>query len=193
MTRKFWNKPVVRMSEGWLRTGGILMAIVIAGAIFDLAPVSRAWAASDETATTRKSITIPAVDARRGRRLFVSRGCVICHAVRGVGGTAAPALDADPSSRSIDLMGFVARMWQGAPAMLELQAVELGYQILLTSQEMADLAAFSGDAAAQDGFSAEEVPEPMRDWMLDEPYWENEGWPDDLPEEFPEMDDDTNL
>ena len=34
-------------------------------------------------------------DAANGRDLFVSKGCVICHAVNGVSGKAAPALDAD--------------------------------------------------------------------------------------------------
>ena len=144
---------------------------------------TKVWAAS----AAPKSITIPDVDPQRGRKLFVSRGCVICHSVQGVGGKAAPALDADPEAVSIDLLGFLSRMWQGAPAMLELQAVELGYQILLTPQEMADLAGFAGDASAQAGFSESDVPEPMRDWMLDEPYWETEGWPEDLPEEFPAL------
>ena len=176
------------------RLGSALLLAIGAGALLCVpVPGPSAQAAESETEAARPTVTIPTVDAMRGRQLFVTRGCVICHAVREVGGTAAPALDADPSVRSIDLMGFVAQMWQGAPAMLELQAVELGYQILLTAQEMADLAAFAGDAEAQATFNLEEVPEPMREWMLDEPYWENEGWPDDLPEEFPEMDDDTNL
>jgi mono/diheme cytochrome c family protein len=32
-------------------------------------------------------------DAARGRTLFVSKGCVVCHAINEVGGTSAPPLD----------------------------------------------------------------------------------------------------
>ena len=193
MTQIFRERLAVGKNGRAFRLGSFFAALTVATLVIGLASVKSSQAANDTPAAARKLVSIPSVDAQRGRRLFVTRGCVICHAVGGIGGEAAPSLDADPGARSIDLMGFVARMWQGAPAMLELQAVELGYQILLTSQEMADLAAFAGDADAQSGFSLEEVPEPMRDWMLDEPYWENEGWPDDLPEEFPEFEDDTKL
>lgn len=136
-----------------------------------------------------KVIVLPLIDPARGRRLFVAKGCVICHAVAGVGGKAAPALDADPQVRSIDVLDFAARMWRGAPAMLDLQAVELGYQIELSADEIAHLAGFAADVDAQASFSSEEIPEPMRDWMLDRPYWEEEGWPDGLPGEFPDLEE----
>jgi cytochrome c len=41
-------------------------------------------------------------DAAAGRDLFVVKGCVMCHAVNGVGGKAAPALDADTEMDAID-------------------------------------------------------------------------------------------
>lgn len=152
---------------------------------------SQLAAATGEAA--RPGILMPLVDPARGRRLFVTKGCVICHAVQGVGGLAAPALDAPEVATTIDILDFVARMWRGAPAMLDLQAVELGYQIELDGNEIADLAAFVADADTQAGFSEDEVPEPMRDWMLNLPYWEEDDWPEDLPEEFPEFEDETDL
>lgn len=126
----------------------------------------------------RPALIIPAQDGLEGRRLFVAKGCVLCHAVNGVGGKAGPALDAPAAGGAIDLLGFVARMWRGAAAMLELQKSGLGYQIELTPQEFADLATFAGSPAAQDSFSIDEVPEHLHPWMLEEPHWEEQNWPD---------------
>ncbi|RFB05090.1 c-type cytochrome [Parvularcula marina] len=107
-------------------------------------------------------------DARRGKSLFVSEGCVICHSVQGVGGRAAPGLDAVEWSRQEGAYDFAARMWAGAPIMSELQRLELGYQINLTGQDLADLTAFSRDEAVQGTFTIEDVPEDLRDWFLTE-------------------------
>ena len=125
-------------------------------------------------------IVLPAVDAARGRELFINKGCVVCHAVSGVGGMAAPALDAPEGVENVDLLDFVARMWRGATAMAELQAIELGYFIELSGEEIGHLAAFASDPAAQQGLTIEDVPEPMRDWFLDEPYWVEQDWPEGM-------------
>jgi cytochrome c553 len=37
---------------------------------------------------------MPSMDAANGRKLFAAKGCVVCHAVNGIGGQDAPALDA---------------------------------------------------------------------------------------------------
>lgn len=107
-------------------------------------------------------------DAEVGKSLFVSEGCVICHSVNGVGGRAAPGLDAREWPNDAGAFDFVARMWTGAPIMVELQRLELGYQINLTGQELADLSAFSRDEAVQATFTIDEVPEEIRDWFLSE-------------------------
>ncbi len=155
---------------------------------------------SQETVAGRNPISpramvLPLADAAHGRQLFVSKGCVICHSINGVGGQAAPALDAiqpedGEAAAAVDPLDFVARMWRGAPAMLELQAVELGYQIELSAEELADLAVFAGDAGAQAGFTMEDVPEPMWDWMLNEPYWVDDNWPEKLFEGYPNVEGD---
>ena len=116
------------------------------------------------------------LDSQAGRSLFVEKGCVICHAVNGVGGKAAPALDAQVGAPPVDPLDFSARMWRGAPAMIELQSVELGYTIDLTADEIANLAAFAADRAEQEKLTVEEVPEPMRGSFLDEQFWEAEDW-----------------
>lgn len=169
-------------------------ALLMSDAVTDRMPVYAASdskeASSDMKPASPQAIVLPLADAAHGRQLFVSKGCVICHSVNGVGGRAALALDAvaveqgDPVP-PVDPLDFVARMWRGAPAMLDLQAIELGYQIELTSEDLADLAVFASDAGAQSDFSLEDVPEPMWDWMLNEPYWEDENWPERLMDGYP--------
>lgn len=116
------------------------------------------------------------VNSANGRSLFVDKGCVICHSVNGVGGKAAPALDAAIGAPAIDPLDFAARMWRGAPAMIELQSIELGYTIYLTADEIADIAAFAGDIAEQKTLNLEDVPETLRSGFLDEQFWEVENW-----------------
>lgn len=117
-----------------------------------------------------------APNGERGRTLFVEKGCVLCHAVNGVGGKAAPALDAATEMDAVDPVGFAARMWRGAPAMIELQNLELGYVIWLEAQDLVDLAAFAADSHEQKRLTEADVPEPMRGLILDERYWETEDW-----------------
>lgn len=138
------------------------------------------------TLTNPSQIIFPMIDAERGRRLFVAKGCFLCHAVNSVGGIAAPALDAPYDIDQLDIMGFVARMWQGASAMLELQALELGYQIELSGDEIADLAAFASSPKVQQDFSMEEIPETLHDWILQKPYWKGDGWPETFEQEYNE-------
>lgn len=133
----------------------------------------------------RPSVVMPLIDPERGLQLFVSKGCVLCHAINDVGGKAAPALDAPEGSTIIDPLGFVSRMWRGASAMIELQSIELGYQIVLSADELADLAAFAANRSLQADFGENDIPEPMRYWTLDEPYWEGDEWPEELMEKGP--------
>jgi cytochrome c len=138
----------------------------------------------------RMSIVMPVVDAKRGRRLFVTKGCFICHSVNGVGSKVAPALNAEPTSKTIDVTGFSARMWRGAPIMFALQSMELGYRVNFTAAEIADLAAFTSDPRAQEGFSLEEIPELVRDWIVRDAWWKDPtdaDWRKILPKEFPDL------
>jgi len=111
-----------------------------------------------------------------GRQLFVEKGCVICHSVNGVGGKAAPPLDAKTEYDSVDPIEFASRMWRGAPAMVELQSLELGYTIWLEPQEMVDLAAFSANATEQKKLNRNDIDEGLADSFLNERFWDVEDW-----------------
>jgi cytochrome c len=140
-------------------------------AALGLAGAALAQTAGNTMAETRK-LVVPLASAEEGLKLFVGKGCVVCHAVNGVGGKAAPALDAETGSPYFDVFDFAARMWRGAPTMIVLQEMELGYQIELSGDDLAHLAAFASDAEVQSRFSENDIPEVIRDWMVDEVYQE---------------------
>jgi mono/diheme cytochrome c family protein len=78
--------------------------------------------------------------ADEGRRLFVEKRCIQCHAVRGEGGRVGPDLAERGLHRS--LTQFAAAMWNKAPAMLkEMQARGISVP-RLQAWEMADLVAY---------------------------------------------------
>lgn len=110
-------------------------------------------------------LVVPEMDPVEGRRLFASKGCVVCHSINGVGGTDAPNLDASTMAMPMDPFSFAAKMWQGAPAMIAMQETELGAQIQFTGQELADIIAFVHDPAEQKSFSEADIPENIKEHM----------------------------
>jgi cytochrome c len=115
-------------------------------------------------------ILLPLMDAQRGRLLFASKGCVLCHSINGAGGKLGPSLDASEERPYIDVLDFAARMWRGAFAMAEFQAIEIGYQIELEGDELGDLAAFIYGIEQQRTFSEDEIPDLIKEWIVEEPY-----------------------
>lgn len=113
-------------------------------------------------------------DPEKGKRRFVAMGCVVCHSVQGIGGRAAPPLDAMEFRGKEDPVDFAARMWRGAPIMVELQRLEIGYQIDLSGEDIRHLAAFANDKATQENFTMDDVPEGLRDLFLDQIYMETD-------------------
>src|SRR5215472_6846946 len=63
---------------------------------------------------------MPSMNSANGRKLFAAKGCVVCHAVNGIGGQDAPALDASTMPGMTNPFDFVANMWRGAPAMIDM-------------------------------------------------------------------------
>lgn len=176
----------MRQRYGWKQ-----LAVCLTLFFLPLTPTSEALA--EDTGSTSapanaglRELVLPIPDPARGRRLFVSKGCFVCHAVDGIGGMAAPALDAPEDIEQLNVLNFVARMWWGALAMLELQNLELGYEIQLDGSEIADLAAFAYSKEAQRGFSMEEIPELLQPLMIEEPYWMGGDWPEPFRREYDE-------
>ncbi|MES2145242.1 MAG: hypothetical protein V4516_13005 [Pseudomonadota bacterium] len=70
----------------------------------------------------------------------------------------AAALDASIMDNPMNPFDFFASMWLGSEAMVALQRDELGGQIELTGQEIADITAFVHDPDEQAKFSMADVP-----------------------------------
>ncbi|WP_292447830.1 c-type cytochrome [Mesorhizobium sp.] len=108
--------------------------------------------------TMGPGMMMPPMNSAHGRRLFAEKGCVVCHSVNGIGGEDAPALDAATMSKGMNPFDFVAKMWRGAPAMIEMQNDELGSQIEFTGDELEDIIAFVHDEAEQKKFTKADIP-----------------------------------
>ncbi len=111
-----------------------------------------------EEAHMEGGLMMPTMDAARGRELFVTKKCIVCHSVNNVGGLDAPPLDAEAMPGLMNPFEFAARMWRGAGAMIYLQQEELGGQIELTGQELADIIAFAHDPTEQKALSEADIP-----------------------------------
>ncbi len=107
-------------------------------------------------------LALPPMDSHRGHLLFMNKGCVVCHAVNGVGGDVGPPLNASDMPSPMNAFEFAARMWKGAPAMVVMQQEELGDFIKLTGQDLADLIAFVHDRNMQKTVSIDQVPKRWR-------------------------------
>jgi mono/diheme cytochrome c family protein len=82
----------------------------------------------------------PTEDPVAGARLFNAKGCVRCHAVNGVGGSAAPDLGRMARPRSF--YDLPAALWNHLPQMAPRLRSLPGEKPYLTPNEMSDLIAF---------------------------------------------------
>jgi hypothetical protein len=64
---------------------------------------------------------------------------------------------------------FAAKMWRGAGAMVAMQQDELGAQIELNGQELANIIAFVHDAEEQAKFSKADIPDDIAKMMENMP------------------------
>ncbi len=125
-----------------------------------------AWATDGEDAEhaepPRAMLLFPLMDPSRGRQLFASKGCAVCHSVNGVGGEDAAPLDFDPERGPINPFQIAADMWAHAAHMIPMQEEELGYQIELSADELADIVAFLASPEEQKAFSEDDMPPEIR-------------------------------
>ena len=111
------------------------------------------------------NMRMPSMNPLRGRQLFVSKGCVACHAINGVGGHDATNLDAHTMRPMMNPFEFAAKMWAMAPAMIYAQEEALGGQILFTGDELADIVAFVHNDEAQHDFGEADLTPEARKMM----------------------------
>ncbi len=112
-------------------------------------------------------LALPPMDGHRGREVFLNKGCVVCHAVNGVGGAVGPSLNAADMPQPMNAFEFAARMWRGAPAMAQMQEDVLGEVIDLSGQDLADLVAFSHDREEQRELTRQDIPARFRDLIAE--------------------------
>ena len=152
------------------RLACFVLAVVVGLAAPTVPAVAQSGGSSDLV------VEMPVIDPARGRALFISKGCVICHSVNGLGGRAAPPLEPDGPFATVDIGDFAARMWRGAGPMVWLQTLEMGYQIDLTGEDIAHLAGFLQDAREQARFAAAGLPDHISESLLTELYRRPEDW-----------------
>ena len=110
-------------------------------------------------------LVMPIMNPLRGKRLFVEKSCVACHAINGVGGHDAPNLDAHSMAPLMNPFDFAAKMWNHAPGMIAAQEDALGEQIYFTGNELADIVAFVHDDEAQHTFTEKDLTDRARRMM----------------------------
>jgi len=121
-------------------------------------------AAAGESVAHRSGamLLLPMMDAKRGKLLFVAKGCVMCHSINGVGGTDAPKLDASTMPGPMNPLEFAARMWNHSVGMVAMQQSELGGQIHFSGDELGDIIAFAHDPSVQRTFTKKDLPPKIR-------------------------------
>lgn len=128
-------------------------------------PVSAGQDAAAKSTIHHKGpwLLLPIMDSEHGKLLFVTKGCVVCHSINGVGGTDAPKLDASTVPGPMNPLDFAARMWNHSVGMVAMQQAEMGGQVRLSGDELGDIIAFAHDANMQSTFSNKDLPPEIRE------------------------------
>ncbi len=107
-------------------------------------------------------LLLPMMKSEKGKDVFVSKGCVACHAVNGVGGHDAPPMDDHARLGAVSPFDFAAKMWNHAPGMIAAQEEAFGEQIYFTGEELADIIVFVHADAAQHRFTEADLTASAR-------------------------------
>ena len=140
------------------------------GSLVGLALLPIPWSSKAQDAGTQSmmmspGLMMPSMNPANGRKLYASKGCVLCHSINGIGGKDAVPLDAAVMPGMINPFDFVAGMWRGAAPMIAMQTKELKQQTPFTGQELADIIAFVHDPAEQKKFSESDIPPEIKEHM----------------------------
>lgn len=146
-----------------MKTGASLaLSLAILGSA---ALIGTVWTGGDQVyaqgTVIAPGLVLPGMNPQNGKKLFASKGCVVCHQVHGVGGTDAPPLDVMTMEPAMSPFDFFAKMWGGAEAMIAMQEDELGHKIEFTGQDLADIVAFVHNRAIQQTFTEADIPDDI--------------------------------
>ena len=115
--------------------------------------------------TPATRLAFPIMNAEKGKRIFVEKGCISCHSVNGIGGHDAPAMDAHQKMEYVNPFDFAARMWNHAPGMIAAQEDAFDEQVSLTGDDLANIIAFVHDDEAQHAFTEKDLTAKARKMM----------------------------
>ena len=150
----------------------LLLALNVGPSFADADPgTKKSQPASGKTmmpGTTMGRLMMPKMNPENGKNLFVNKGCVACHAVNGVGGHDAPAMDAHEMDNQMNPFDFSAKMWNHAPGMIAAQEEAFGEMIEFTGEELADIIAFVHSETAQHGFNESDLTATAKKMMAHE-------------------------
>lgn len=110
-------------------------------------------------------LVVPNIDSQKGATAYMEKGCIICHSINGVGGEVGPSFNAADMPQPMNAFEFAARMWRGAPAMMQMQEDLLGEMISLDGQELADIVGFVHDQEAQSQITVADIPVEFREML----------------------------
>jgi len=156
------------MNPRWINWITLAAIGTIAFAMADGFPAMSASAAEAGGMPVAPGLVVPTMNAERGKVLFASKGCVVCHSINGVGGIDAAPLDAETMDPVMSPFDFFAKMWTGAEPMIAMQNDELGQKIEFTGQDLADIVAFVHNATVQKTFSEADIPKSIKEHMGDD-------------------------
>ena len=142
--------------------------LVLIGAAITSSGLAEHMSSTGSAAARMPRLVMPIMSPQRGRKLFVAKGCVACHAINGVGGHDAPNMDAHEMDGLMNPFDFAAKMWNHAPAMIAAQEDAIGEQIYFTGADLADIIAFVHDDQAQHTFSEHDLTPRARAMMQHE-------------------------
>ncbi len=144
---------------------GTVLATALAAALIWPAFASDRNGGESSAAADRTRLLLPMMKSEKGKNVFVSKGCVACHAVNGVGGHDAPPMDDHARLGPLNPFDFAAKMWNHAPGMIAAQEEAFGEQIYFTGEELADIIGFVHDDAAQHRFTEGDLTAQARKMM----------------------------
>lgn len=133
--------------------------------LFPIFGATDSYASHGDAGGQKTRLLMPLMNAEDGKKVFVDKGCVSCHAINGVGGHDAPSLDDHANLGMVNPFDFAAKMWNHASGMIAAQEEAFGEQVNFSGDELANIIAFVHDDVAQHSFGEKNLTTAARKMM----------------------------